>query len=214
MEEKKKEIEKIKKLLDVADVLEKYDYYLLRRSVGLIYLTISASISLILVIFLGFIEIVPPSQTTLFIGAVILIMIIATYFAVNGIFGSLKIYKIEVKKGKSVSGKIWGTLNALFFVILLLGFLGIIPEYDYPFIVQIIVGLGNLGNYYDSKKNEEFPGKIEKEYLVFSAILLATAVLIPLSPEYGWFIVTMTALLGSYIFGLYILFTSDNVFEQ
>ena len=198
--------------LNVIKVIEKYHYYILRRTIGLLYLAIAATVSIFVIFILFMVNVIPESLLPLVIVGIVAIMFIEIFVVSMNIFKLPKIYaKKERKKGRSnLIGKIWFIIFLITIPMMIIAPYLKFPDYTAPLVTQIFVGLGNMGNYIGSRKDEAYPGKIEKEYLLYSIIVLIAAVFIPYQPRYGWFIVTITALFGAYILGLYITLTADK----
>ena len=201
--------------LNVIKVIEKYHYYLLRRTIGLLYLTIAATVS-IFIIFISFIvNVIPEQFLPLVIVGILTIMLVEIFIVSMNIFKLPKMYsrKEESRKKRDLSGKIWFTLAVITVALMMFGPYLKFPSYTAPLATQIFVGVGNIGNYIESRTDETYPGKIEKEYLLYSIVVLIAGAFIPFLPEYGWFIVTITALFGAYAMGLYITLTADKALD-
>ncbi|MGQ4891649.1 MAG: hypothetical protein ACP6IP_04070 [Candidatus Njordarchaeia archaeon] len=213
--EQREEKKLAKEFLNVIKYIEKYEYYMIRRSIGLLYLIIAATVSLFVISISYIIELIPTSLLPIAISILVILMITTIILASVNVFKIPKIYE-EQKKEKckgSTSGLIWFILSIIAIAIIISANFIDYPDYTMPLTVQMLVGLGNLGNFYDSWKQKDYPGKIEKEYLIFSIVLLISAIFILVYPGFGWFVVTVTSLLGAYILGLYITLTAEKALE-
>jgi len=210
---------KLKDLSSLSNLLETYALYHRRRSIGNFYIFISATVSIFL--FLGFIlsDYVSAVAGSTYGGFAILFtmmiaLILIFYISVN-YFKFVELYKpsgIERKEGQVMW--LWIPLSiALMFYMSVGNFFGV-PSWTYPFSVNVFVGLGNLVNYFDSKLYNDYPGKVQKEYLYNALILFIGSILIIILPDYGWLIVTVTALMGAYAVGIYITVTAEKVFIE
>ena len=205
-----------KKFLKIIDVVEKYQYYMVRRTTGLLYLTIAATISIFLFLTLYILELVPASLKAITFVPLLMLIFAAIWFISANILKLPKIYQIGKREDEAAErgiGYTWFGLSLLYVLIMILNFIIHLPQFILPLYTQVFVALGNLGNYYFGKRTEQYPGKINREYLYFAIILLLTSPMITIFRGYEWFIVTIFTLLGTYAFGVYIVLTSDKALE-
>ena len=211
------EREYARKFLKIIDIVENYQYFIWRRTTGLLYLTIAATISIFLLFGFSIVQLFPEK----FAGIVFFIIISLTFLTIwlisINIFKLPKIYTTKEEKNNKAgkkTGITWFLLSLGYILLIIISNFIKLPSYTIPLYTQIFTGLGNFGNYYFSKKTRYYPGKIEKEYLYLSLTLLISSILIPIYKGYEWFIVTIFCLVGTYVFGVYIVLTSDKAFEQ
>lgn len=210
---------KLRDLSALSNLLESYALYHVRRSIGNFYIFISATISIFL--FLGFSlsdylsSIAGPVYGGIAIYLSMLIALVIIFFISANYFRFIEIYKPrELKrKGRSIMW-LWIPISIAFMVYMFLGHVFNAPEWSFPFAVEVFVGLGTLVNYFDARGVEYHPGKVEKEYLYSAILLFIGSILILIQPLYGWFIVTVTALMGAYAVGIYITVTAERVFVE
>jgi hypothetical protein len=205
-----------KRFLKVVEIVEKYQYYIERRTVGMLYLTIAASISIFLFLLSFLIELAPKNLKAGLFLTIFTFTFIAIWLIAVNIFKFPRIYQKEKEAEKRVGKRIgltWFSLSLIYLLIIVINNVHPVPQYITPLYTQILVGLGNLGNYYHTRKTKWYPGKVEKEYLYFAIILLLTSPIIPILKGLEWLTVTIFALTGTYILGVYIVLTSDKALE-
>ena len=208
--------EKIKELIEILDTLERYNYYVIRRSIGILYLLISATISFALLIFLYLLDLFRGLSLFIISLSFFLIVILTVILLSGTIFRTTVIYKEkkEKKKKKSISNIAWSLATITLIPIMIISQTFNLPYYLSPFYIQLMVAIGNLGNYLESHRQKDYPGKVEKEYLAISLILFITSPAFFIFPEYCWFILTITALGSTYIAGVYLILTAEKALEK
>ncbi len=210
------DIQRARKILEIADIIDVYYYYLIRRGVGSFYIGISASVSVALLLMLNFISEALPTYWILF-GYIILWLFIfgiifilsKQLFTIPSIYMTRKKGDRETKKRTSIY--LFIMLSTIYVIMFLHSIVDILPSYFAPLSTEIYIGCIQVWNYWQSYKTSEYPGKVSKEYLIFGVILFLGSLLIPLYPEYGWFIVLIFGLIGTYLFGLYLIISASSI---
>jgi len=208
----------LRDLGELSLIIENFYYYHLRRGLGNFYIFISATISVFL--FLGLIvrdyllDVVGLAAANMTIFLFILIAMIILFFMGAQYFKFLNLYKVRDSWEEKNITWLWVPISIGFIAYMIfapsLGF----PEYSYPLAVNIFVVAGNFVNYLNEAIREDYPGKVEKEYIFYIIILIIGAILIPIFPTFGWIITTISALAGAYAFGIYLVMTSERIFEE
>lgn len=217
MEEK--DIIKVRKLLQIADILDVYGYYLLRRGIGSFYIGIAATVSLGLIFFFslkasGSTFIILATYALFFVFIFAMIMILGKQLLeIQPIYLTLPAQK-ERRKYRKYYGYSWILLSTVYLILIFMTTVHVISSQYSPLFTEAFIGFGQLGNYMASSKSPKYPGKVLKEYLVFGIAILLACPMIVIWPEYGWFIVTAFCVLGSYIFGVYIIVTANRVLRK
>ena len=122
--------------------------------------------------------------------------------------------RYERKSRKSYYAYVWIPLSIIYVSAMVLANINILPKYLAPIFTEIFVGLGQIGNYWASSKLPRYPGKISTEYLIFGIIILLGTPLIGMFPGYEWFIVTVFCIIGSYLFGVYLIITAGRILKK
>ena len=206
---------KIKELLEVLNVLERYNYYVIRRSIGILYLLISATISFGLLIFIYFLEVFKGISLFIISLTFFIVVVIAVILLSGSIFKTTMLYieKKKVRRKSNISSIMWTLATIIIIPLMILSQYYNLPYYLSPLYIQLMVAVGNLGNYLESRREKDYPGKVKREYLVVSIFLFATLPAFVLFPEYCWLTLTITALGSAYITGLYLILTAEKALE-
>lgn len=210
-------IEEARKFKMVIEVVERFQYFILRRTIGILYLLIAATISVFLMIGLSISELFEGAYGLLVLTALFFAMLAIIFVVANNIFKLPRLYvsdKEALKDGGKERGIFWLILSMINFALMFVIIYTHAPFYLLPMSIQLFVALGNLGNYYFASKEEGYPGRVDREYLYLSLILFISTPLFPVFPGYGWFILTVFALAGTYITGLVILVTAEKALEE
>jgi len=209
------DLEYAKKLLRIVDVIENYNYYLMRRSIGMIFIVIIALTSIIISI-ISMIE--QTFELTYFAASLLYFSSFSLFFMII-ILLSYNIGKIPaIYSMKRVSyrdhGKIWTIIGGFILVTSFIIYNTWVPDFYFPFILQASFGAGFIGDYLISRKQPEFPGKIDQEYLPIGLALLLFSPIILIYQDFSWIIAFMSITIGTFIFGIYLLLTAGKVFEK
>jgi len=203
--------------LEIVNVVKIYGWYVLRKAIGTLYVVISAAIGIILSFFLVLREILNPPLLEIMLCIVTVIGVATIIFFAVQIFSSLKIYPIKIRRvrfTRITSFHIWLLmLLVTSFIALSCKFLGLSATI-FALSIHYSVAIGNAGNYFTSHYTENYPGKIEREYLYISIIGFLTGPFILLYPDLKWLIVTLVNLVGSYLFGIFIIISSGKLLSE
>gem|GEM_PF-4752781 len=210
------ERERIERFLEIVDLIEVYGYYLLRKGIGELYIFVAGIISISLLLVLPLETILPNIYLSI---AIVLIFIIAsssTLFACREFILIPYLYVRKPRKEKKIEieGVFWSIASIVIVLTFITIWTGLVPPTIAPFTVGVMVGFGNIGNYVGARGRKDYPGKVSREYLVLGVIIIMGSFLALLLPQYGWYIITIVALLGTFLFGVYILLTASKVLEQ
>ncbi|RLE75598.1 MAG: hypothetical protein DRZ80_02490 [Thermoprotei archaeon] len=211
----KEDIERARKLLKIVDIIERYNYYLMRRAIGTLYIVIVGLISLI-ILFIGiFTEIItlPPS-----LEGILYFLSFIFFFIIIIPLGSLilripTLYSPDKKSGKGY-GITWMIVGASILIASSIIYTSPLPDYYFAFILQCLMSAGQFGNYLASRSQIDYPGKVEKEYFYFGLPLILFSPLILIFPEYAWLIVIIFVSTGTFLFGIYLIITAPKVFKK
>jgi len=205
--------ERLEKLLQIADIIEKYEYYLLRRATGNLYVGIISIVATCMFLYLGVSITFGQSFLVALFISILCFSLIISY--TNATFKFRMITRIPQK---SEYGYIWGAVYTVFVLLYLLKYaLGInLPENVFPISLAIINGVGNVGCYLVSKKSEKYPGIIMREYLALGLVFVLTGILISFisNVDLQWLIDVIVLWIGMIIFGTYVSSTAHKVFER
>lgn len=209
------DLEYAKKLLRIVDVIENYNYYLIRRSIGITFIVIIALTSIIIML----ISMIEQALKLTYFVASMLYFSAFTFFFLIIILLSHNIVKIPtIYSTKRVSyrvhGKIWTCVGGFILVSSFVVYNTSVPDFYFPFILQASFGIGFISNYLAARTTPEFPGKIDREYLPIGFALLLTSPLILVYPEQAWIITSIVIMIGTFIFGIYLILTASKVFEK
>jgi len=216
---KREDIERARKLLKIADIIEKYQYYLIRKSIGSFYIGIISVVAIGLFTYPLLLEILGESRAVLagILTGLITAIIFILWFV--SAFTSPKIFLEKEKKRKKFAlsvNLLWLSLFSVYGIIGIVDIFMPLPEFIYPFYLSLMIGIGNIGNYFFSRKTKDYPGKIEKEYLYLGLVAILPAFIIPFVPqvEYQWSLDFIAIWFGMFIFGIYVIITAPRVFEE
>jgi len=213
------DFEKLKKLLKVADLIENYQYYLLRRNIGFFYIGIIGAVAIGLFSYSTLLDVLG-SQFMMLAG--ILAGLLSATMYIFLIMSTFRIPSFFKKGNRTLSlsswsaNYIWILLGMIYIFLYIIGTFVPLPSFIYAFYLPLFIGLGNISNYLSSKHQKDYPGKIEKEYLILGFTCIATAMLIPFIPDtkYQWFANLIAIWLGMFVFGIYVVITASKIFEK
>lgn len=209
------DLERAKKLLKIVDIIELYNYYLIRRSIGMIYIIIIALVTMIMLLCSFLTESLSLSLSV--VGALYVVSFIV--FMVIIILLSTTIVRIPtIYETKSLEGKRYGIVWTIIGIIIIISSIIIyntsIPDYYFPFTMQFLYGIAYVCNYFISKMTGYYPGKVDVEYLYLGVSLIAGSMIILIYPRYDWIVVVLFAFMGTFLFGIYLIITASNIFKE
>ncbi len=209
------DLEYAKKLLRIVNVIENYNYYLIRRSIGLIFIVIIA-LTAIIIATINMIE--QALNLSLFLSGMLYFSAFSLFFLVITIL-SHNIAKIpEIYSAKRMNyrnyGGIWMIAGIMILVSSVIIYNTYIPDIYFTFLLQVLFGVGFLGSYFTAKNDPDYPGKVKEEYLILGLVLILLSPLILLYPKYAWITAFTVVMIGTFIFGIYLILTASKVFEK
>lgn len=209
------DLEYAKRLLRIVDVIENYNYYLMRRSIGMIFVIIIALTAIII----NFISMVEHLFELSYITIGILYFFSFSLFFLIIIFLSHNIGRIPIIYAtKRVDyrdlGKVWSIIGALILISAIIIYSTEVPDFYFFLTMQSLYGIGFISSYLTTKNKPNFPGKINLEFVSIGLIQFLTAPLILIYPKYSGIIAFMVITIGTFIFGIYLILTANNVFKK
>ncbi len=202
-------------------LVELIPFYIIRRTIGLIYILIAATILMGQAISMILESILSPSianPITLIIVSItlLLIFVLVSFPLQKAIRVQRYVFGTSSEK-KDKSGKMWGFIWGIISVaIVILLFVSNYLQNDllFYFGLQLLIGIGQMCNYLFSKRDKNYIGQIKNEYLYYSLFLIISSPIILIYSTFAAMFIEFTMLFCSYLFGLYILITSEKVFVE
>ena len=207
----------LKNFLKIADVVKVYGWYVLRKTIGTLYVTISATIGIVVSVLLIVVNLLSSPLLEILIFVIPFIGIATILLFASQMFSTFKVYPIEIRNIRSRkvrSQHVWLILLLIIFLVSISVKFFAISVIILALTIHFSVAIGNMGNYIASRYTENYPGKISEEYLYISIIGFATGPFIILFPHFEWLIVTIVNLVGSYVFGIYLIASSSKLLSE
>ncbi len=204
-------------ILKIVNIVKMYGWYVLRKTIGTLYVVISATIGIILSFLLLVINVLNSPILDLIVFIVPSIGVAAILLFASQTFSTLKIYPLQIRKIRHTRitySHIWLLMLLIIFIVALSTKFLNFPIILLALTIHFAIAIGNMGNYFASRCTEKYPGKIEKEYLYPSIIGFITGPFIPLYPNFAWLIVTLVNLVGSYLFGIFLIVSSSKLLSE
>ncbi len=204
-----------KQVAKLFALVELFPYYILRKTIGIIYIIIAATILVgesISNIFSQYINTEIVFMATMTMMFFLISLPIRSAFKLQTAISNTPEEKRRVPWFFSQS-ILWMIIGLLIVVVQIIADL-LNNRFLFYVGLEFLIGLGQLVNYWISAKEQKYPGRICNEYLYFGIIIMATVPLLILFPNIADELIEITVLFGTYIFGLYILTTSNKVFLE
>lgn len=204
--------ERLRKFIRIIDVIEKYEYYLLRRAIGNFYIGIIAIVATCVFLYLSIIT------TFDWSGYISLIIILLGSSLIAILWVTTFRFKTILTRVK-IRSKPSGYWVAIYIILCLLWVLKYsvmleIPDSVFPPILTILLGIGNVGLYLE-RRGMHYPGVILKEFLVLGLVFIVAGFGIAFVPDVctQWIITAIVLWIGMILFGLYVSLTASKVFQ-
>jgi hypothetical protein len=211
---KKEMHEQAKQLLALTDLVERYPAVVSRRVTGLIYVLIGGGISLAALLFSTLVTYFPEITSNIFIilSFVVGNLLLAWFIVFRLITPLTKSYAMNppTDEGMSSQAKItWGILAIAIVVISWYAF-GSGQVYLFPIAIQLVLLIGNIGNYFEAKKDpKEAPFAMSQ--LVFVLLIAVSLIPIILLPPIAFPIMILVDIGGIYGLGIYMLISAERL---
>ena len=210
--EQKDLLEQAKQLLVLTDLVDRYPSVVSKRVTGLLYVLIGGAISLTALLFSTLIGFMGETMNSVFviIPFIVLVLLITYVIAFRLIIPLTKSFVKEKDDSMSTTAKIvWGFLSTMIVLISLYAF-GTGQEYFFPIGIQIILFIGNIGNYNEAKKDQN-EAIFARSQLLFSVIVLLSLIPIILIPVAAFSVMILVDIGGIYAMGIYMLLTAERL---
>jgi hypothetical protein len=205
-------LEQAKQLLVLTDLVDRYPSVVSRRVAGLLYVLIGGAISLTALLFSTLVGFMGESMNSVFviIPFIVLVLLLTYVIAFRLIIPLTKSFAKEKEDSMSTTAKVvWGFLSTMIVVTSIYAF-GTGQEYFFPIGIQIILFIGNIGNYNEAKKDPN-EAIFAKSQLIFSVIVLLSLIPIILVPPAAFSVMILVDIGGIYAMGIYMLLTAERL---
>lgn len=204
----------LEKLLRLTKILERYEYYLLRRSIGNFYIGIVSIVATTIFLFVQMISVFGVENP--YIISLPFVVMITLIIALRISLFRFKIFIRIPKDGRKYS-IFWTIITGAYMMLFFIYDFEVAPisESVIAITLPIFLGVGYIGSYIFSRRMEDYPGKVEKEYLLIGIAFALTGILIiPFDVILQWFIDGIVIWLGMIILGVYLSLTAPRVFRE
>jgi hypothetical protein len=207
------ELADARRLLALADIVDRYPQVVTRRVTGITYILIGGGISFAtLVMFVLTVVLEPqawnPLLNLLFVGVSLLITWVIAFRLVGPLTKSAPQPRVE-GEGARVFFALWGIIA----IILAVSSVLLFTQEDqlvFPILVQILLGFGQSANYYMARQ-EEVGDVFAKENLVLGIAAILSIPLMLLLPLLAYLILIIVDIGGIYLLGVYALITAERL---
>ncbi|MFW9804387.1 MAG: hypothetical protein ACFFFC_17145 [Candidatus Thorarchaeota archaeon] len=207
------ELSDARRLLALAEIVDRYPKVVTRRVNGIIYILIGGGISFAtLVMFVLTVVYSPLAWNPLLNLAFVAVSLLITWVIAFRLFGPLtrSFPKREVQQKPPTWFYImWGVIGVILAVASVFLFTQE-NQLGFPILVQCVLAFGQSVNYYFSRKDPE-SGGFYKENLVFAIAALLSIPLMLLLQELAYLILIIVDIGGIYIIGVYALITAERL---
>jgi len=205
-------LKKAKQLLQLTDLVERYPSVIERRVGGIIYLIISGGIALSYAAVTTVMDFLMEIGGNLLIAFVVmgLSLFVAWGAAFRLVVPLTKSYPKTREDGVSPLTKVvWGPVIVA--IVLATVFLSGSDNQVYlPFVLQVLITIGNVGNYVDFRRtSQEKP--FMRAQLVFVLLLAISTIPMLLFPSIGYAVILLVDVGGIFVQGIYMLISAENL---
>ncbi|MFW9968119.1 MAG: hypothetical protein ACFFEA_13270 [Candidatus Thorarchaeota archaeon] len=207
------ELAEARRLLALADIVDRYPQVVTRRVTGIIYILIGGGISFAtLVMFV--LTVVLESQAwnpllnLLFVGVSLLITWIIAFRLVGPLTKSVPRQAIEEEGGR-IFLLMWAIIAILLAVSSVILFTQE-NQWLFPILVQILLGFGQSASYYMARMGDR-DDVYAKENLALGVVAILSIPLMLLLPLLAYLILIVVDIGGIYLLGVYALITAERL---
>lgn len=207
------ELADARRLLALADIVDRYPQVVTRRVTGIIYILIGGGISFAtLVMFVLTVVLEPqawnPLLNLLFVGVSLLITWIIAFRLVGPLTKSAPRQEIE-EEGARIFFAMWGVIAIIIAVSSVILFTQE-NQWLFPIEVQILLGYGQSMNYFMGRRSEDSNGFVRENLALGLAAILSIPFML-LFPLLAYLILIVVDIGGIYIVGVYALITAERL---
>jgi hypothetical protein len=207
------ELADARRLLALADIVDRYPQVVTRRVTGIIYILIGGGISFAtLVMFVLTVVLEPqawnPLLNLLFVGVSLLITWIIAFRLVGPLTKSAPRPEIE-EEGARIFLAMWGVIAIIIAVSSVILFTQA-NQWLFPIEVQILLGFGQTMNYLMGRQSVSNNGFV-KENLALGLAAFLSIPLMLLLPLLAYLILIIVDIGGIYLLGVYALITAERL---
>jgi len=206
--------EHLEKLLHIVNIIEKYEYYMLRRAIGGLYIGIISIVATCIFIYFSVVSIY--GLNPLIILAIIVLA--ASMIIAYGITAfRFRVIVTRVPRNPKYS-YLWIVVFVCFGLLYVVRYaVGVyLPDTVFPVSLAVFLGIGNIGSYFISKRSRKYPGIIMNEYLALGILFVLTGTIISFIPDVDiqWLVDVFVLWIGMILFGMYVSYTAHKVFRE
>lgn len=207
-------IEKMRQILLLTDLVDKYPLVMARRASGIIYLIIAGGISFATLTLMSLQDALGPGDSFLVnLGFIIISLLLSWIIAFRLVVPLTSSYPRErsiEKRGKSAF-VVWGTFTI---VIIFVSFITLSSDMSslFPPLLQFIMGSGFLASYIFGRIGAPEFHTHEHAYLAIAILVSIIPVLV--LPSIAYVLLLVVDMGGIYVTGLYMLITAERLLLQ
>jgi len=208
-------VEKVRQLLLLTDLVERYPLVVARRVTGLVYVIIAGGVSFATLLLMSLQDAIGPGDSLLVnLGFIVLSLVFSWGVAFRLVLPLTSSYPQErsTQEAGRATFAVWGILAVamvvLSFVTLSSGMANLFPP-----VLQLIMGFGFLSNYVLGRRRVA-PEFYTHEHVYFAAIILLSIVPMIILPSFAYMLLIVADVGGIYMIGIYLLITAERLLLQ
>jgi hypothetical protein len=207
------ELADARRLLALADIVDRYPQVVTRRVTGIIYILIGGGISFATLIMFVLTAVLEPQAwnpllNLLFVAVSLLITWIIAFRLVGPLTKSFPRQELE-EEGVRFFYAMWGVIAIILAVSSVIIFTQE-NQWLFPVEVQMLLGFGQTATYYMSR-HDEYGGGFVKENLALGIAAFLSIPLMLLLPLIAYLILIVVDIGGIYLLGVYALITAERL---